>query len=120
MDELIQKFQAAGIRYLLVGGQAMRLEGMPRFSMDWDLFIPPRDTANIAASMPSWKTTWMLPCSPWGSAERTSYRPTRHGGESFNSTWVFPACLPLPKRNAVRSFTSQNVRAGQAVLRHSG
>ena len=48
MDELIQKFQETGIRYLLVGGQAMRMEGMPRFSMDWDLFIPPRDTENIA------------------------------------------------------------------------
>ena len=25
------------VRYLLMGGQAMRLAGMPRFSMDWDL-----------------------------------------------------------------------------------
>ena len=48
MDELFQKLNAAGVRYLLVGGQAMRLLGMPRFSMDWDLFIPPRDEANFA------------------------------------------------------------------------
>jgi hypothetical protein len=47
MDELFQKLNAAGVRYLLVGGQAMRLLGMPRFSMDWDLFIPPRDAANF-------------------------------------------------------------------------
>jgi hypothetical protein len=38
MNELILAFNAAGIRYLLVGGQAMRLTGMPRFSMDWDFF----------------------------------------------------------------------------------
>ncbi len=25
----------------------MRLEGMPRFSMDWDFYIPPRDLENI-------------------------------------------------------------------------
>lgn len=25
----------------------MRLEGFPRFSMDWDLYIPPRDLENI-------------------------------------------------------------------------
>jgi hypothetical protein len=30
MDELFQKLIAAGVRYLLVGGQAMRLLGMPR------------------------------------------------------------------------------------------
>ena len=48
MNELILAFNAAGIRYLLVGGQAMRLTGMPRFSMDWDFFIPPRDEENFA------------------------------------------------------------------------
>ena len=47
MNELIQQFSAAGIRYLLIGGQAMRLTGMPRFSMDWDFFIPPRDEENF-------------------------------------------------------------------------
>ena len=25
----------------------MRLEGMPRFSMDWDIYIPPTDQENI-------------------------------------------------------------------------
>jgi len=48
MNELILALNAAGIRYLLVGGQAMRLTGMPRFSMDWDFFIPPRDGKNFA------------------------------------------------------------------------
>ena len=47
MNELIQQFNAANIRYLLIGGQAMRLTGMPRFSMDWDFFIPPRDEDNF-------------------------------------------------------------------------
>ena len=48
MNELILAFNAAGIRYLLVGGQAMRLTGMPRYSMDWDFFIPPLDENNFA------------------------------------------------------------------------
>ena len=47
MKELFSAFNAADIRYLLVGGQAMRLHGMPRFSMDWDFFIPPRDEENF-------------------------------------------------------------------------
>jgi hypothetical protein len=47
MDELILAFNATGVRYLLVGGQAMRLAGMPRFSMDWDFFIPPHDENNF-------------------------------------------------------------------------
>ena len=48
MNELVLALNAAGVRYLLVGGQAMRLAGLPRFTMDWDFFIPPRDTDNLA------------------------------------------------------------------------
>jgi hypothetical protein len=48
MTELLQQFNDAGVRYLVVGGQAMRLAGMPRSTMDWDFFIPPRDEKNIA------------------------------------------------------------------------
>ncbi len=47
MNEVIKRFNAAGVRYLLIGGQAMRLLGMPRSTMDWDFFIPPRDEANL-------------------------------------------------------------------------
>jgi hypothetical protein len=48
MDELLKKFYKARVRYVLVGGQAMRLIGMPRFSMDWDFFIPARDAENLS------------------------------------------------------------------------
>lgn len=48
MDELLKRLNEARVRYLLAGGQAMRLAGMPRFSMDWDFFIPPRDEENFA------------------------------------------------------------------------
>ena len=34
MNDLFSAFNEVGIRYLLAGGQAMRLYGMPRFSMD--------------------------------------------------------------------------------------
>lgn len=47
MDELIQLFNVHQIRYLVFGGQAVRLVGMPRFSMDWDFFIPGKDDANM-------------------------------------------------------------------------
>jgi hypothetical protein len=47
MDELILLFNQHRVRYLLIGGQEVRLEGMPRFSMDWDFYIPPRDLENI-------------------------------------------------------------------------
>ena len=51
MNELILALNAAGVRYLLIGGQAMRLAGMPRYSMDWDFFIPPRDGPILPSSM---------------------------------------------------------------------
>ena len=47
MEELIKLFNDNGVRYILIGGQAVRLEGLPRFSMDWDFFIPSRDIENI-------------------------------------------------------------------------
>ena len=47
MDELIRLFNDNHVRYLVFGGQAVRLEGMPRFSMDWDFFIPATDDENM-------------------------------------------------------------------------
>ena len=47
MDELLRQLNAVGVRYLLIGGQAIRLMGMPRYTMDWDFFIPPRDGGNF-------------------------------------------------------------------------
>lgn len=47
MDEVLKRFHVLGVRYLLIGGQAMRLAGMPRFSIDWDLFVPARDRRNM-------------------------------------------------------------------------
>jgi hypothetical protein len=47
MEEILKLFNRHKIRYLLIGGQAIRLEGFPRFSMDWDLYIPAKDQGNI-------------------------------------------------------------------------
>lgn len=47
MDKIIAIFNENKVRYLLIGGQAVRLHGFPRFSMDWDFYIPGKDLANI-------------------------------------------------------------------------
>ena len=47
MEEVIRLFNKHRVRYLVIGGQAVRLEGLPRFSMDWDFFLPARDSENI-------------------------------------------------------------------------
>ena len=44
---MIRLFNRHRVRYLVIGGQAVRLEGLPRFSMDWDFFLPARDKGNI-------------------------------------------------------------------------
>jgi hypothetical protein len=48
VDEVITLCNRNQVRYLVIGGQAMRLKGLPRFTMDWDLYIPPRDAINTA------------------------------------------------------------------------
>lgn len=47
MDEIIAALNENNVRYLLIGGQALRLLGMPRFSMDWDLLLPGKDLKNV-------------------------------------------------------------------------
>ncbi|MFZ2656722.1 MAG: hypothetical protein WAX69_17445 [Victivallales bacterium] len=47
MEEIIKLLNENRIRYLVIGGQAIRLHGMPRFTMDWDLFIPGKDKENL-------------------------------------------------------------------------
>lgn len=76
MDDLLRQFEAAGVRYLLAGGQAMRLTGMPRFSMDWDFFIPPRDHDNLARLNQLLEAELDLPLVPLGPA-----------GENFIQTY---------------------------------
>jgi hypothetical protein len=66
MDELLQRLNAARVRYLLIGGQAMRLAGMPRFSMDWDLFLPPRDGDNFARLNAALEDELDMPVAPLG------------------------------------------------------
>ena len=66
MDELLERLNQARARYLLIGGQAMRLTGMPRFSMDWDFFIPPRDDGNISLLNDLLKDELDLPIEPLG------------------------------------------------------
>jgi hypothetical protein len=47
MDEVIRRFNANEVRYLVIGGQAVRLEGCPRFTMDWDVYLPSADAPNM-------------------------------------------------------------------------
>ncbi len=67
MRDLLAALNAAGVRYLLVGGQAMRLYGMPRFSMDWDFFIPPRDEENLKRLNEILEEELDLPIVPLGA-----------------------------------------------------
>ena len=108
MNELILAFNAAGIRYLLVGGQAMRLTGMPRFSMDWDFFIPPRDEKNFAKLNEILRTKLTCRCWHWARAAKISSRPTRRAGVFSNFILACPACRALTRRKKRRSSDNRN------------
>ncbi len=47
MEQIINIFNEENIKYIVIGGQAIRLHGMPRFTMDWDILIPGKDIENI-------------------------------------------------------------------------
>jgi hypothetical protein len=75
MDEVIRLFNDNRVRYLVIGGQAMRLEGMTRFSMDWDIFIP-NEAATIEQINSLLADALDLPLVPIGP-----------GGENFVQTY---------------------------------
>ena len=35
------------LEYVVIGGQAMLQQGMPRFTLDWDIFVPPLNQENF-------------------------------------------------------------------------
>lgn len=107
MDELLQKFYEARVRYVLVGGQAMRLMGMPRFSMDWDFFIPAPDAENLSrlnALLEDELDSSILPLGPHGENLVQTYQ-TRWGVIQFH--------LGLP------GLSSFDEAEEQAVIRYT-
>ena len=85
MDDVIRRFDAAGVRCLLIGGQAMRLEGMPRFSMDWDFLIDdsPANLARIAECLGDELDLPLVPRGPKGEHIVQTYQ-TRWGVLQFH------------------------------------
>jgi hypothetical protein len=37
MEKLLKRLNDAGVRYVVISGQAMLQQGMPRFTLDWDI-----------------------------------------------------------------------------------
>jgi hypothetical protein len=48
MNDTIRTLVRAGVRFVVIGGHAMQYIGMPRTTIDWDLFIPPHDNLNFS------------------------------------------------------------------------
>jgi hypothetical protein len=86
MDTLIGRLNDAGARYLVIGGQAVRLHGLPRFSMDWDLFVPPREEGNLRVienALGDELNVSLLPLGPHGQNLIQTYQ-TRFGVIQFH------------------------------------
>jgi hypothetical protein len=61
--ELFQKLESANIRYMLVGGLAMNLYGVPRSTMDVDIVLA-MDQGNLRAFLDMAKQMNMQPVAP--------------------------------------------------------
>jgi hypothetical protein len=48
MNDAIRSLVRAKVRFLVIGGHAIRYAGFARMTSDWDLFIPPHDLKNFA------------------------------------------------------------------------
>lgn len=100
METLIAKLNEAGVRYVAIGGQAVRLHGMPRFSLDWDLLVPAR-VAELVADAPAGR----------GGFDGTGHRAVRipDGGAGptsgdVNRRGTRPAAGRVPSRGGFSGF----------------
>jgi len=108
MTDLFEALNTTGVRYLLIGGQAMRLAGMPRFSMDWDFLIPPRDAGNFQKLNDILDEELDAPLIPLGPA-----------GENFIQT--YQTCWGVPRfEDAERATVVRKTEHGVAVKSLSG
>lgn len=104
MDTLTGLLNNSGARYLVIGGQAVRLHGLPRFSMDWDLFVPPHDTSNlrvIEQALGDELDVPLLPLGPGGENIVQTYQ-TRFGIVQFHLAVPGLASFELAEQHAVR------------------
>src|SRR5687768_13749654 len=87
MNDVIAALVAAKVRFVVIGGQAVRIVGFPRTTIDWDLFVPPRDEANfqrIDQALDEIATP--------GEYDRPVI-PLGPNGENFIQTYQFQWCL---------------------------
>lgn len=67
------------VRFVVIGGQAMRHLGMPRFTMDWDVCIPHNDIDNFERINEALTEIDEMPVVPLGPK-----------GENFVQTYQTP------------------------------
>ena len=111
MDEVIRRFNEQGVRYLVIGGQAVRLEGCPRFSMDWDVYIPSRDAENIGRinhALGEELDFPLIPMGPRGENFVQTYQ-TRWGVLQFHLTGPGLPPFDEAERRAVVHMTEDGV-----------
>jgi len=111
MEEFIARLNQSGVRYIVIGGQAVRLHGMPRFSMDWDILIPARDQDNFTRlneTVGEWLGEYVVPLGPRGENFIQTFQ-TRHGVVQFH--------LAVP---GIVSFEAAEAAAEELPLENGG
>ncbi len=107
METIISLFNSNQVRYLLIGGQAVRLFGMPRYSMDWDLYIPGRDLDNIKIINLLLSGVIDMDLEPLGDKGQNFIQTyqTEYGIIQFH---LAPLCLPPFDQAEKRSVTAKS------------
>jgi hypothetical protein len=122
VDEILNRFNSRTVRYVVIGGQAMRLEGFPRFSIDWDVYIPPHDTANLEKINAALADELDCPVLPLGSKGENFVQTyqTRWGILQFHLAGPGLPAFADAERNAVRCMTENGTEvpclSGQDLL----
>jgi hypothetical protein len=87
MNAVVAALAKAQARFVVIGGQAVRILGYPRATIDWDLFVPPRDDQNFK------KIDAVLNETATPGEYDLEIVPLGPNGENFIQTYQLQWCL---------------------------
>ena len=114
MEVLLKRLNDASVRYVVIGGQAMLQEGMPRFTLDWDFFIPARDESNFERINTALADELDIPLIPFdpmtGDGFIQTYQ-TQYGIIQFHQTWPgLPKFDIVEARSVIHDYRNVQVK----------
>ena len=120
MDPVLQAILDAGIRYVVIGGQAVRLSGADRFALDWDFYIPADDSGNLDRINELLASHFCEPVLPTGPEGENCVQAFQSGEDWIQFHLQVPGmpAFEIVEESAIERRTTDGTPVRCACIRH--